>query len=291
MTPFEIVTPASLAEAASLLDPEDTAVRPVGGATALMLMMKAGIFQPTRLVSLRAVEPRFRAIESLADGSLRIGAVATLAAIGAHPAVRAGWPVLAAAMPALANPRVRHVATLGGHLAHADPHMDLPPLLSALGAKARIVGPRSDRALAVEDLCTGYYETALARDELIAEVIVPPLGPRYAAYRKVTTRAADDWPALGIAVVLEGGRESISAASVVLGAATDRPTRLRAAEAALAGRAPDDATLAAAGEAAAAEIDIAGDAHGSAAYKKALLAVHLGRAVRAALDAGPGGTR
>ena len=63
MTPFDIVEPGSLDEAVSLLDPEDTSVRPVGGATALMLMMKPGIFQPTRLVSLRRIEKRYSEID------------------------------------------------------------------------------------------------------------------------------------------------------------------------------------------------------------------------------------
>ena len=53
MTPFELVEPASLREALALLDPDDPSVRPIAGGTALMLMMKAGVFRPTRLVSLR----------------------------------------------------------------------------------------------------------------------------------------------------------------------------------------------------------------------------------------------
>src|SRR4029077_1421754 len=53
MIPFELAEPASLAEAIKLLDPDDASVRPIAGGTALMLMMKAGVFRPTRLVSLR----------------------------------------------------------------------------------------------------------------------------------------------------------------------------------------------------------------------------------------------
>ena len=57
MIPFEMVEPASLAEAVSMLDPEDPTIRPVAGGTALMLMMKAGVFQPTKLVCLHRIEP------------------------------------------------------------------------------------------------------------------------------------------------------------------------------------------------------------------------------------------
>jgi aerobic carbon-monoxide dehydrogenase medium subunit len=53
MMPFELAEPATLGEAIALLDPDDPTVRPIAGGTALMLMMKAGVFRPTRLVSLR----------------------------------------------------------------------------------------------------------------------------------------------------------------------------------------------------------------------------------------------
>ena len=57
MIPFEMVEPKSLKEAVSLLDPEEPTIRAVAGGTALMLMMKAGVFQPTRLICLHGIEP------------------------------------------------------------------------------------------------------------------------------------------------------------------------------------------------------------------------------------------
>ena len=50
MAPFELAEPRSIAEAINLLDGEGA--RPMGGGTALMLMMKAGVLCPSRLVSL-----------------------------------------------------------------------------------------------------------------------------------------------------------------------------------------------------------------------------------------------
>ena len=179
--------------------------------------------------------------------------------------------------------RVRNVATLGGHLAHADPHMDLPPVLIALGARVAVAGPKGERTMPVERLVTGYYETVLARDELIDRSARPAARTKRAAYLKCTTRSADDWPALGVAVALETEGDAIRTASIVISAATDKPTRLLAAESALRGARADEATLARAGDAAADELAIVGDARGSAAYKKQLVRVYVGRAVRAAL--------
>src|SRR5437764_142423 len=81
VTPFDLAEPRTLREAVAALDPDDGAVRAVAGGTALMLMMKAGVFRPTRLISLRRVEPVFSIVTVLADGTLDAGALVTLTAL------------------------------------------------------------------------------------------------------------------------------------------------------------------------------------------------------------------
>jgi len=254
MTPFELARPATLAEALALLD-EDS--RPFSGGTALMLMMKAGVLRPRRLVSLAGLSLNRIEIQD----SLRVGAMTTLRQLETHEAVKRGWPVIARALRMLSNVRVRNVATVGGALAHADPHMDLPPLLAALGARVTIRGKDAERSLPVEDLYAGYLENTLKKDEIITHLEVPALGKRRAAYLKCTTRTADDWPAVAVAVAL-GDEERI-----FVGAATDRPTRLADANAIE-------------------SLKIEGDLHGSAAYKRELLKVYLKRAIHEARNAG-----
>jgi carbon-monoxide dehydrogenase medium subunit len=286
VTPFELAEPRSLAEAVALLDRDDPAVRAVGGGTALMLMMKFGVLRPRRLVSLRALAGRLARIEPGGEGELRLGAMVPLAVLERSAVVRRHAPVIVETLQTLANVRVRNVATLGGHLAHGDPHMDLPPVLAALGAHVVAAGPAGERTFPVADLVSGYFETTLAGDELLVEVIVPPQGGRRAAYQKCTARAAEDWPALGIAVSLQGDEEVVRDARIVVSAATERPTRLAGAEVVLRGRRPDDLLLRRAGEAAAAEAAVIADEHGSAAYKRQLVRVHVARALRRALEAG-----
>jgi carbon-monoxide dehydrogenase medium subunit len=197
----------------------------------------------------------------------------------------ARFPVMKRALRTLSNVRVRNVARIGGALAHGDPHMDLPPLLAALGARVSVTGQKGTREIAVEDLYAGYYETTLEKNELIAEAIVPPLNGAKAAYIKVTSRSADDWPALNIGVRLEtDGPGRIREARVVISAATEKVTRLKAAERLLTGATVNDALLKQAGDAAIGEVSFLSDAHGSSAYKKELLRVYLSRAVREALS-------
>jgi carbon-monoxide dehydrogenase medium subunit len=255
LRPFELLEPRTLREALAALEAADA--RPMSGGTAVMLMMKAGVLKPARLVSLGRLS--LDRIE--ADGALRVGAMTTLRALERSEAVRKGWPVITRTLRTLSNVRVRNVATIGGHLAHGDPHTDLPPLLSALGATVTIAGPKGERTSTVEALYRGYLETTLASNELITQVHVPALGKKRAAYLKCTTRSADDWPAVGVAAVLDGDQQTI-----FVGAATDKPTRVLSLE----------------------EIEdlkIEGDLHGSAAYKKQLIRVYARRAIDEARNA------
>jgi carbon-monoxide dehydrogenase medium subunit len=196
--------------------------------------------------------------------------------------------MLKRALRTLSNPRVRNVARVGGALAHGDPHMDLPPLLAALGTRLSIAGPKGTRELPLTELYTGYYETVLERNELITAVTVPPLAGRKAAYVKVTARSADDWPALGIAVsfLLKDG--AVHDAVAVVSAATEKVTRLSGAERVLHGGRLHDQLIRHAAEAAAKEAVLLTDAHGSAGYKRELLRVYLGRAMRQAADGSAG---
>jgi carbon-monoxide dehydrogenase medium subunit len=288
MIPFELVEPASLGEAISLLDAEDATVRPIAGGTALMLMMKAGVFRPTRLVSLRKLAALNSRIAIGKDGALAIGAMTPLALVERSPEVARAVPVIPRAMRRLSNIRVRNVATIGGNLAHGDPHMDLPPILIALRAEVTVVGPNgakaAERTIAVEDLFAGYFETVLAKNELISELRIPPQGRARAAYLKVTTGSAEDWPALGVAVALEAEGKAVKSARVVVSAATEKATRLTGVERLLAGATIDEKVLARAGEAAAEEAECISDVRGSAAYKRELTRVYVGRALRQALD-------
>ena len=283
MIPFELAEPTSLAAAIKLLNPDDPTIRPIAGGTALMLMMKAGVFNPEKLVSLRKIESKYSSISADAKG-LRIGAMTTLATLERSADVGRITPIISRTLMTLSNIRVRNVATVGGALAHGDPHMDLPPVLMALGATMTVTGPKGERQLAVEDLFTGYYETVLERTELITEVHVPAQDGRKGAYCKVTTGSADDWPALGVAAVIDGDGTAIKSARIVASAATDKATRLKSAEALLNGKSPNDALLRQAGEAALGDCEFIADVRGTVPYKKELMKVYVRRAVSAALN-------
>jgi carbon-monoxide dehydrogenase medium subunit len=288
MNVFELEIPTSLRSAVDLLDPDDPSVRVIAGGTALMLMMKAGVFHPSCLISLRAIEKQFSTFSAMPDGSFRIGAMATLSKIEHAPELSKFAPVLRHTLHTLSNVRVRNVATIGGHLAHADPHMDLPPVLIALGADAVVTERKGERRIPVQNLYTGYYETVLARDELISEVIIPPQQQRRATYIKCSTRAAHDWPALGVAVSLGVADKLAREPRIVISAVSERPIRVETAEAVLNDQQLESTNFRSAADAAADTVETISDARGSAAYKRQLVRVYVERALRAAINASPG---
>jgi len=287
MPALELAEPGTLEEAFALLA-DDEAVRPMGGGTALMLMMKAQLFRPAKLVSLRHISSLSGLTLSEGGTHIRIGAMTTFSQLEHSPLIAKHLPVVTQTMKTLANVRVRNVASVGGNLAHGDPHLDLPPVWSALGASVRIAGAAGERVIAVEDLFLGYYETALVQGELITDILVPVRPDWRFFYAKVTTRAEHDWPALGLCVGVRAEGDTIADVSLVLSAAVDRPTRLKGAEDVLRGAVLSDTALAAAAAAALGDVNIESDGRGSAAYKRHLLRVHLARAIRHVMQEGAG---
>lgn len=287
MRGFDIVEPSSLEETFGLLGTGDPAVRPMGGGTGLILMMKSELFKPTRLVSLRKLGDPFHALSESQDGKyLRIGALNTFSTLDHSPLVQRHFPVISETMKTLANLRVRNVASVGGNLAHGDPHLDLPPVWMSLDGEVRIVGAGGERTAAVADLFVGYYETILQEGELIAELRVPIKSGWRSSYTKVTTRAAHDWPAIGLAISMDLQGRQARDLRIVLSAALDKPTRLVAAEAVLKGRDLDEAALKAAAEAAIGEVELESDNRGSADYKTHLLQIYVKRALEALVNKG-----
>jgi len=284
---FELVEPATLDEAVSLLDPEDDLVRAIAGGTALMLMMKARLFQPVRLVSLRRLNGALRGVRADGGGGLTIGAMTTLTELERTPQVASALPVVSRALRTLSNVRIRNVATLGGHLAHGDPHMDLPPILLTLGARVRAASRRGERRIDLADLFVGYYQSAIARDELITQIEIPAQPPGvHTWYEKFAALSADDWPAVGVAVWFRTEGDAITESRVAVSAATERPVRAAGAEAALTGRPATPRTFAEAADAAAREIETLSDIRGSAAYKREMVRVHTRRALSRAWERG-----
>lgn len=281
LRPFALHRPATAEEACALLAGLGEDAAPYAGGTELLLLMKLGLLRPRHLVDVKRVV----GFDDIADGArLTIGATVTHRALERSPTVRARCPLVAAVARHVANVRVRNVGTVGGNLAFADPHSDLATLFLTLDATVELVSPRGRRELPLADFTRGPWETAREPDELLASVGLTPW-PRgtAAAYVKF---GVHERPTLGIAVALrrdQGGARVVDA-RVAVGCVNPRPGRVPAAEARLAGVAVADLedAVSEVAELTAASVDPADDLHGSAEYKREMVAVFARRVLRVA---------
>ncbi len=278
---FDLLQPTRLDEALTYIG--EKGVHLLAGGTALVRFMKADEVAPVRLVSLHRLKEELGGIHAM-DGGFSIGALATLTDIEQSPLVLSRASVIVRTLRILATPRVRNAATLGGHLAQAEPQTDLPTILLSLGARIRVQSRSGERWMEIPDLFVATHRNSLSSGEIITEVHVPTQ-KRCAAYAKCTTISqSHDWPALGIAVnfdVLDG---LLHDSRVALGAAIPHPVRLTSVEAILDGQAPGPELFARAGAEAARTVAPFSDIRASASYKKAVIPVYVRRALQSALE-------
>lgn len=114
---FQLLQPTTLAEARDLLAAAPDAALPIAGGTDLLSEIRNGTASPATLVDLTAVgDADLRGISDTAAGGIRIGALATVAAIAADGRIGRRYAALTQAAAGLATPQVRHLGTLGGNL-------------------------------------------------------------------------------------------------------------------------------------------------------------------------------
>lgn len=285
LRPFALHRPGTPEEACALLARFGDDAIPYAGGTELLLVMKMGLAHPQHLVDVKRL-PGFDAIEMRGD-RLVIGAAVTHRSLERSILVRERCPLLASVARHIANVRVRNAGTVGGNLAFADPHSDLATLLLTLDARVELVSPRGRRAVTLGEFVRSPYETAREPDELLAAVsLVPWPSGTAATYVKF---GVHERPTLGIALALSvdrgapGRGQHVADARLAIGCVNPVPVRVTAAEARLAAVGLSDLeTVSADVSALAAQsADAVDDLHGTAEYKRELVAVFTRRALAA----------
>ncbi|MBI1876647.1 MAG: xanthine dehydrogenase family protein subunit M [Chloroflexi bacterium] len=268
----------SVAEAVSLLR-QHSGAKVLAGGHSLIPVMNLRLADPGTLIDIGRVS-ELKGI-SKQGGSVRIGALTTHAMIAGSADVPT---VLSEAAGMIGDPQVRNRGTIGGNIAHADPASDLPTVLTALGATIHVTGPGGNRSIAATNFFTGLFATALGDDEIVTAIEVPAgsagTGSAYAKLFNPASRYA----MVGAAAVVTVSGGACTAAGVAVGGLVPAATKARSVEAALVGKALNDATITAAAEAVKNDLgdDIIGDIHASAEYRQAMASVYVKRAVTAA---------
>lgn len=265
MRNFDLLEPKTVPEACQLLGDGDDA-RLIGGGTALLILIKQGLVRPKTLINLKKLEGA-DAITYDPRSGLRIEAMATIHDVETSPAVREHFPVLAEACHQVANIRIRHLATMGGNLAHADHQSDPPGVLVALDASLELSNSNGTRMIRLADFLVGLYETELAPGEMVTAVLVPVgRGRLVGKYVKFTTGSSEERPCAGVTALIRLEQNEPVEARLAIGAVGPRPLLICEIN-------PSQEGLEGMAERAARDVDPIADLRGSVGYKRHLVRV------------------
>jgi carbon-monoxide dehydrogenase medium subunit len=281
--PFDYHRPGTLDEAIGLLARYGEEAKVLSGGMSLLPALKLRLGSYGHLVDIN----RIPGLEYLKEekGVLRIGAGTRQATLERSELIKARYPLLADALPLIADPLVRNRGTIGGNLANGDPANDHPALAIALGAELVARGPKGERSIPANRFYQSLFTTELKADEILVEIRVPlPPARSGGAYRKLK-RKTGDYAAAAVAVQLslrqDGTVERVGIALTNAG-----PTPIEAVKAMefLNGKTLDEKAIAEAAKLAAAAGAPSADRRGSVEYKREMARVLAGRALKAALE-------
>jgi carbon-monoxide dehydrogenase medium subunit len=275
---FEYACPATLAEAVALLASRNGDAKALAGGQSLVPMMAFRIASPSLLVDLRKLDLRWI---DIAEDGVRLGAMVRWRDILDDARLDLVHPLLKAAIGHVAHYQIRNRGTVGGSIAHADPAAEMPGIAVTCEAEIAVVGAGGRRVIGAEGFFIAPLVTALAVDEIIAEIRLPawPAGRRW-GFQEFSRRRGDF--AMAAAAVFYDVDDAGLAVNAHIGAigVGDRPLRLRTAEAEVNGKAVDAAVSERAGVAASAAVDPPDDIHASGAYRRSLVGTMVERALQ-----------
>ena len=218
---------SSYPEAISLLSELGEDAKFLAGGQSLIPLMKLRLSAPRHLVDLNFI-PETSHIQS--NGALRLGAMTRHADIAAS-AEAARIPILGDCAAGIADPQVRHMGTIGGSIAEADPTGDWAPVLLATGATVKTLGPGGERSIDLGEFILDAYTTALAPAELVTEIVVPLPPERSGGAYIALKRCAPVYASASVAVQLTlHDNHTCQDARVYLGVLGLTATRVTAAE-------------------------------------------------------------
>jgi carbon-monoxide dehydrogenase medium subunit len=276
---FDYVKPSSVEDAVRALAEGGEDAKILAGGQSLLPVLRMRLAAPTLLVDLGGIA-ELRGIREAGD-RIAIGAMTTYYDIVRDDLVNRHVRLLAQATETVADNQVRHLGTLGGSLAHADPAGDPGAPALALDAEMVIAGASGTRTVPAAEFFTDYFTTAIGEGEILTEIRFPKYTGWGSHYEKFN-RTAQAWSMVAIAAALrvEGG--TIAEARVALTNMGTTPIRATGVEQALVGQQPTAEAVRAAAERATEGTAAPSDADAAADYREHLAKVLTGRAVLAA---------
>lgn len=265
--PFDYIRPRSIDETCALLA-QDADARVIAGGQSLVPMLSMRLARPTRLVDILRL-PELAGIKDDGD-SIVIGATTRQAAAERDALIAAKLPLLAQVFPWVGHPATRRRGTIGGSIAHADPSAEIPLVALTLGADIVVRDTKGETTIKASEFFLGPMVTAIPQGALLTAIRFPAW-PRLrigTGFHEVNARHSDFAFVCAAAQIAldEAGR--CTACAIGIGGLGEYPVRLDHAAEALVGGDLGDATITGAVDAAMTKLDIWGDLHASADYRR-----------------------
>lgn len=273
---FDYVRPGGVAQVLELLDAHGDDAQILAGGQSLMPALNMRLSQPKLLIDINRLDA-LKGI-GLANGQVRIGALARHFEVANSPIIGQHLPLIAAAMPHVAHFAVRNRGTFGGSIALADPAAELPACALALDARFVLQSRDGRREIAAADFFQGLHTTARRPNELLVEALIPSARNCLTVFMELARRQGD-FAIAGLAFQLQIEAGIVAAGRLAYFASEDRPRLGHGVLAAIKG-APLEPTLSDAAVAAlAGDLDPICNAQGSAKLRLHLQRVLTRRAL------------
>jgi len=285
---FNYLQPKTLAQAIAMQADAGPDGAFVAGGTDLYPNMKRRQQEPKVVISLMGI-PELAGCE-MRDAGCVVGPCITLSELSNLPSFRRSYPAVAHAAELVSTPLLRNMGTLGGNLcldtrcnyydqtyewrkaidfcmkkdgticwvAPSSPRCwavsssDVAPVMVAIGAEFRLVGPKGERVVPAGRLYANDGINYLTKDpdEILAEVRLPAPDGWDAVYHKLRRRGSFDFPVLGVAAWIDWDGAEVADARIVLGGVASWPQEVTEAGASLKGTDLSDDAIARAADAA-----------------------------------------
>ncbi|MHB8112635.1 MAG: FAD binding domain-containing protein [Bellilinea sp.] len=282
--PFEYYAPKTTEEALQNLTDLGYSGKVLAGGQSLIPAMNFRMARPSALVDLNNVA-ELAYIKPTADGGIAIGTMTRDSVVEQDPIVKQRMPIVAETMGYIAHPQIRARGTFGGAIAHADPAAQLPALSLALNARLLVKRKGAERWVTAEEFIVGPFMTVLEPEDMLAEVVLPPLAPRTAgSYKQVSRQRGGYAQAATISIVGLDDRNRVKDVRCVIFSVGETPILSKYAAKVLVGNEPTEAAIAdVAAYVAKNECDPGSDLHGTTEYRRQLVEVLVRRALTEAV--------
>jgi len=277
LKPFQYHEPASIQEAAELLNTYGDAAQILAGGIDLIPRLRAGSIQAGHIINIQNI-PELNYIKCNGNG-LEFGAMATLHTLEMLPEFKLGFPTLYEAMHQITSVQSKCMGTPVGNMCVATPASDVSPTMMANDGVLIIAGPGGLRRERVADFYLGYRRTTLKRGEFVVGVSVPKPRAGEASVFLNLVRTHADIAKLTVAVSVLAEGNVCKEARIALGAVAPTVYRAEVAEKTLAGQELTPQRIAAAAEAAAASTTPIADCRSTDEYRREMTRVLVGRAL------------